>query len=383
MVRIAANAMRRIYAHAGLQSFVEASGGIFIAGFLVAQGLSYPAALASTALILLSRFVMRGAILPLALRIGLRRVLLLGLTIRAASFLMLPFITGISPLLAAFLLITGVGSVFYWTGYHAYVSALGDSERGGRQVSIQQATSAMVGIVAPVTGGFLLARLGPHVAFPVIAAIQILAALPLIGAPDATIVRDIRLDPALGRFARRLYFNEGFHSGCAVVVWNLALFASLGEHFDAFGGAIAFAGLAAAAGSLFIGRLIDSGRPQHSLVIAYGSAALALMIKAAAFSSPWLAIGATALGALVTPMAATAMLSPLYDMARRSACVLRFSMATEGGWDLGCSSACLMAAATLQCGASFRLPILLGLAPVLTMALMLRHWYARGKTSAA
>ena len=369
--------MRRVYAHAGLQSFVEYSGGIFIAGFLVSQGLSYPAALVSSAMILLARFAMRGALLPLAQRMGLRNLLLAGLTIRAGSFLMLPYITHVGPLLAAFLLVTGIGSVFYWTSWHAFVSALGDSERGGRQVSIQQATSAIVGIIAPITGGFLLSRAGPQVSFSIIAAIQMLGALPLIGAPNPSVEREATLDPALARFGRRLYFNEGFHAGCGVVIWNLALFASLGGHFDAFGAAIAFAGLAAAAGSMFIGRLIDSGRPQHSLVLAYGAAGLALAIKGAAFASPVLAVGATALGALVTPMAATTMLAPLYAMARRSACVLRFSMATEGGWDLGCSAACLVAAAVLATGASFRLPILLGLAAVLTMSLMLRGWYAR------
>jgi tetrahydromethanopterin S-methyltransferase subunit E len=72
------------------------------------------------------------------------------------------------------------------------------------------------------------------------------------------------------------------------------------------------------------------------------------------------------------------MLAPLYAMARRSACVLRFNMATEGGWDLGCSAACLVAAAVLSAGASFRLPILLALVAVVTIAAMLRRWYALG-----
>ena len=159
------------------------------------------------------------------------------------------------------------------------------------------------------------------------------------------------------------------------MIWNLALFASLGEHFDAFGGAIAAAGVAAAIGSLVVGRLIDTGRPRHSLAVAYGAAALALLLKGAAFAHPVLAVLATALGALVVPMTATAMLAPLYAMARQSPCVLRFSMATEGGWDLGCASACLISAAMLQSGASFRLPILIGLAGIAAMASMLDHWY--------
>ena len=50
MPRSAVSPLQRIYLHSGLQSFVEASRGIFIAGFLVSRGFSYPVALASFAL---------------------------------------------------------------------------------------------------------------------------------------------------------------------------------------------------------------------------------------------------------------------------------------------------------------------------------------------
>lgn len=372
-----ANPMRPLYVHVGMQSFVEASGGLFIAGFLVAQGFSHALALAAFAGTLLARFALRGLVLPLARRAGLRSVVIAGVVVRCLSFLLLPLVAGAGPALAAFILVTGLGSVLYWTGWHSLASALADSERGGRQVSIQQATTAVVGIVAPLAGGLLLDRAGAMVGFGVIAAIQLAAVLPLLAMPNPGIAADAALDRPTTARARRLYLSEGFHSGCAVVIWNLALFVTLGQHFDAFGGAIAVAGVAAAAGSLLIGILIDGGRPLHSLALAYGAAIVALLVKAVAFDMPLAAIVATALGALVTPMAATAMLSPLYDMARRSACTLRFNMATEGGWDLGCSAACLAAAALLELGAGFRVPILCGVVAVAAIWRMLFIWYAR------
>jgi predicted MFS family arabinose efflux permease len=369
--------LRRLYLHSGLQSFVEAGGGIFIAGFLVSRGFSFPAALASFALIVLSRLALRGLVLPLALRAGLRSVLLTGIAVRAASFAMLPFIHEVGPLLALFLAVSGLGSVLYWTAWHAFLPALTETGRGGQQVSVQQATSALVGIAAPAMGGLLLAHGGPDLAFAVIALLQLASALPLLGAPNPAIDPSAVLEPGAASYARRLYFNEGFHSGCAVVIWNLALFATLGEHFDQFGAAMAAAGVAAAAGSLVVGRLIDGGRPRHSLVIAYGAAALALAAKGTALGHPLLAVAATALGALVVPMTSTAMLAPLYTMARQGPCLLRFSMASEGGWDLGCVSASLIAAALLALGAGFRLPILIGLAAIAAMAWMLSRWYAQ------
>jgi len=374
----AANPMRPIYLHVGLQSFVEASGGLFVAGFLVAQGFSHALALAAFAGTLLARFGLRGLVLPLAKHAGLRSVVLAGVVVRAASFVLLPFVDGAGPLLAAFILVTGLGSVLYWTGWHSLVSAIADADRGGRQVSIQQATTAVVGIVAPLAGGLLVDRAGSLVGFGTIALVQLAALLPLLGAPNPGVAAEARLDAPLTARARRLYLCEGFHAGCAVVIWNLALFVTLGQHFDAFGGAIAVAGIAAAAGSLLIGHLIDGGRPLHSLALAYGAAIVALLAKTLAFDAPLAAIGATALGALVAPMTATAMLAPLYYMARTSACTLRFNMATEGGWDLGCSAACLLAAGLLEAGAGFRVPILVGAAAVALIWRMLVVWY-RGR----
>lgn len=376
---MALNTIQRIYAHAGLQSFVEASGGLFVVGFLIKQGLSPSLALTSFALVLLSRFALRAAVLPVAYAYGLRTVLLLGVGIRAVSFLMLPLVSGLGPMLLAYIVVSGLGSVLYWTGYHAYVSAAGDNEAMGKQVSIQQATTAAVGIVAPVAGGFLLSWAGPVAGFAVIAAIQLLAGLPLFGAANPEIPRESRADPTIVRNGRRIYFAEGLQAGCSVVVWNLALFVTLGQSFESFGGAMALAGIGAAAGSLLIGRLIDRGRGTHSLALAYGFGAAVLLIKAMAWSSPLPALVATALGAMATPMLATAMLSPLYAMAQRSQCTLRFNMATEGGWDLGCSTAAIAAALILAGGFGYSLPILLGLLGIATIAWGLTMWY-RGES---
>lgn len=372
---MALTTIRRIYAHAGLQSFVEASGGLFVVGFLVKQGLSPSFALASFALVLLSRFALRAAVLPLAHRYGLRSVLLLGVLIRAASYIMLPFVSGLGPVLVAYILVTGLGSVLYWTGYHAYVSAAGDNAAMGRQVSIQQATTATVGIIAPVIGGVLLSWVGPLAGFAIIAVFQMLAGTPLLGAPNPTINPESRADPDIVRFGRRIYFAEGLQSGCSNVVWNLALFVTLGQSFENFGGALALAGVGAAAGSLLIGRLIDGGRAAHSLTLAYGLGAIVIGIKALAWATPLPALIATALGALVAPMLATAMLSPLYAMAQRSQCTLRFNMATEGGWDLGCSTAALVAATILHLGFGYTLPILLALAAIGAIWWGLAQWY--------
>jgi MFS family permease len=376
-VRAAANPLGAITLHSGLQSFAENTGGLFMTAFLVRQGVSQPLALAAFAALVMTRFAMRAVILPLAVARGLRAVVLMGIAIRAAGYVLLGFVHRADGWMLGYVLAMGLGSVLYWTAWHAYNAAIAQTATRGRQVSLQQAASSGVAIIAPLIGGLIHDRMGPIAGFALIAAIQLAAAWPLLFAPDARVAAQARVDRRLIRFAGPLYCAEGLHSGTVNVVWNLALFVSLGEQFGAFGGTMALSGACAAGASLIIGRRIDAGHGRAMVPLAYGCAGLAVLVKAFAWLHPVTAIAATALGALVTPITQVALLAPLYAMARGSACPLRFAMATEAGWDLGCMMACLLAAGALALGASYTWPILSGLVGVATVTVMLARWYAR------
>ncbi|WP_353228084.1 MFS transporter [Novosphingobium sp.] len=363
--------------HSALQSLAENTGGLFMTAFLVRQGVSQPMALTAFAGLVLTRFILRAGVLPLAIRLGLRQVLMIGIAVRALGYALLGFVHRVDGWMLAYVLAMGLGSVLYWTAWHGYNAAIASSGSRGRQVSLQQAATAVVSIVAPVIGGVIHDSLGPVAGFALIALIQLGAAWPLLAAPDARVAPQAELSAGVVRFARPIYCAEGLHSGAVNVVWNLALFVSLGERFGAFGGALALAGACAAGASLMVGRRVDAGHGRAMVPLAYGCAGLAVLAKAAAWHHPVAAVAATALGALVTPITQVALLAPMYAMARQSACPLRFAMATEAGWDLGCATACLLAAVALALGASFTGPILAGLVGVATVTLMLARWYAR------
>lgn len=375
-------ALGPITLHSALQALAENTGGLFMTAFLVRQGVPQPLALAAFAALVMTRFVMRPLVLVLALRRGLRQVLLIGIAIRAAGYVLLGFVTRVDAVMLAYVLAMGLGSVLYWTAWHAFNAAIAHGEARGRQVSLQQAATAGVAIVAPLIGGAIHDHLPAGLGFALIAAIQLGAGWPLLAAGDVGIAPVVTPNRALTRYAQLLYSAEGLHSGAVNVVWNLALFVSLGERFGAFGGAMALSGASAAGVSLLIGRRIDAGHGRAMVPMAYGAAALVVVLKTIAWHHPIAAVVATALGALVTPVAQVALLAPLYAMARASACPLRFAMATEAGWDMGCALVCLIAAATLALGATFALPILTGLAGVATVTTMLTRWYARQSTIA-
>src|SRR6185312_13353179 len=122
-----------------------------------------------------------------------------------------------------------LGDTFYWTTYHAYFATVGDSEHRGHQISAREALAALVGVAAPIIGGWALTTLGPVVAFNTTAGVQMLAALPLLAAPNVAVVASA---PGAFKAAWRgvlLFAADGWIAASYFFVWQIALFYWLGE----------------------------------------------------------------------------------------------------------------------------------------------------------
>ncbi|MFZ5720818.1 MAG: MFS transporter [Pseudomonadota bacterium] len=371
------DAVNRVNLHSVIQALADGAGGIFILVFLLRAGVSAPLVLLSMTAMTGGRFLLRPFVLPLARRLGLRRTLMAGTLFEALTFPLLPLVNGPGLAFAAVIAVGPIGSVLYWTCYHAYFASVGDDEHRGGHIGVREAATALVGIVAPLIGAGLLAAGGPWVAFLAAAAVQAAAVLPLIGAPEVPIAEAAPGGSRVAWGAAALMGCDGFFSGGYHYVWQVALFISLGESFTAYGGAMALAALVGAAASLWIGRHIDAGRGRSAVMIAFLVAAGVLAFRAFSVDQPWLAVTANALGALVVAVWIPVLMAPLYTIAKASPCPLRFNVATEGAWDIGCGGACAIGAAMAAAGLSFAAPMLLGLmGAVAGFALLWRRYGA-------
>lgn len=375
-------AVNRLNLHTSIQAFAENAGGIFVLVFMLRAGVPAPLVLCAMAAMNAGRFVLRPLALPLARRIGLRETLILGTVLEAAIYPVLPFVKGVDlPFLLA-VLIGPVGSVLYWTSYHAYFASVGDDEHRGGQIGVRQALTSLISIVAPLAGGWALVVGGPWPMFLGVAVIQVLAAAPLLKAPRVAVAPEAPGELKGGRLAMGLMACDGIFAGGYHFIWQIALFLALGERFEAYGGAMALAAMAGAASSLVVGRYIDAGGGRTAIVVALIVAVGVLTLRGFSLDSPWLAVTANALGALVVALWIPALMAPIYTLAKASACPMRFSVATETGWDLGCGGACLVGAALIAGGAPFAAPILVGLVgALLAFALLWRRYGASGPTA--
>lgn len=357
MQPFANRAFNRVYVHAGLQAFASYGGEAFAFVYLLHAGIPAPVVLVCIALMFGSRMIFRQLVMPLVARIGLRRTLAVAVLAEAATYPVLSQVSEVGPLLVVYLTMWAVSSSLYWTTYHAWVALMGDNDRRGAQTSAVEFVGMGMGILAPAVTGLLLTFAGPTLAFGLVGLAMAASAIPVLRGPDLAVAQGVAVPPETRRLARRLMFTDGLRSGAFHFTWTIALFLTLGGSFAAFGGAMALAGLAGAVAGLLIGRMVDLGGGLNALRIGFGVLTLAAMARVAGYPDPLLAVAANALAAMAWPAYATAFNSRVYTLARQSACPLRFHVVAEGGWDLGTCIACLAAAALVQMGLGFALPL--------------------------
>jgi MFS transporter, DHA1 family, inner membrane transport protein len=361
----------------GIFSLAMGAGGLFFFIYLLHAGFSVSLTLLTLAFILAGRLAIRPIVLVFAKRFGLKPTLVVGTVMVAFQYPLLVSVTRADWRLALLVAVAAIADTFYWSSYHAYFASLGDAEHRGHQIGAREALGALVGIVAPLLGAWMIVHAGGPIAFSCVGIIQALSAVPLLFTPNVAVRQSAPgvLKAAIPGIL--LFVFDGWFASAYMTLWQIALFLTLGQSFQAYGGAMALAALVGAASGMLLGRIIDQGKGRRALVIGYGSAAVVLAMRAASLHTPWLAVIANALGAFTTCVQVPVMMTVVYNLAKASPCPLRFHIATEGGWDTGGIAACVIMAALAACGVSLSWLLALGLPGLaVSSALLWRHYGA-------
>jgi DHA1 family inner membrane transport protein len=362
--------------HYAIHSIALSGGASFFAVYLLKAGVSIAQVFLAIALILAGRFVIRPVIVPIAVKTGMRALVIAGTLLTALQYPLLAEVHGLGPALIALCVVASLGDTLYWSTYHAYFAALGNHEHRGSEVSAREAVAALVGIVSPLVTGWALVAFGPLVAFGATSVLLMLAALPLFFTPEVPVAAH---SPGAFRAAisgMKLFLADGWIAAGYHFVWQIVLFLSLGESFMAFGGALALAALVGAIAGLFLGRLIDAGGGERAVIYAIGTLVITTLLRALAPGHAALAVIANALGALVVCLYIPTVMTAVYNQAKRSPCTLRFHVATEGAWDVGGAAGLLLSALLVATGVSLSVALLLSLIGAAFLFVELRRYYA-------
>ena len=355
------SAINRVYVHASLQMLADTVGGVFVFAFLLKAGFATWIVFCTLAAWSFARMIIRKTVVPAVKRYGLRTCLIFGTLVEGLGFLILSQIHSPSLLLLGYILCAAFGSCFYWSSLHTLISILGDADKRGAQESLKQAISALIGIVGPLLGAFLLVHFGSTTAFVSAGFIQACSIATLFGIANLQIAPEATIDPKAATNIWWIYYADGLRTVANFYIWMVALFVVLGQNFSAFGLVLALGGVIGAIMSLGVGRMIDLGHVARAKQIATVIMAISVCLKAYGYKTPWIAVLASASTAVAFPLWGSVMMSRVYNLAQKSACPLRFQVIGEGAWDLGVATGSSLAAALAYFGFGFFWPIMLGL----------------------
>jgi DHA1 family inner membrane transport protein len=369
--------INRLNLHSGLLQLSFNLGGTFSYAFMVKNGLPLPFVFLVVAAILVLRFILRPILLVVSPLIGLKFTLIVGSIVLAIQYVALAQVKGLDGALIAYILISGIGNVFYWTSFHAIFASLGDDHARGRQIGFRQALAAVASIVGPAAGGLMLTLFGPWAAFGAAGLAALCSTLPLIGVINPAVAK--QAPPGAYSAARKgtaIFALDGWIVSASYTAWNLILFLALGQAYDSYGSVLAAAALAGAAGGYMLGGFIDAGNGRKAVTIFCLVACSMLVIQALAGFDPVKVVAVAILGSALGGLYIPAMMTAIYNDAKRAPCPLRYQFAAEGGWDFGGVAVCLAAYALLSNAIPLQAVLLLALPGVLLQAVLLRTRYA-------
>jgi MFS transporter, DHA1 family, inner membrane transport protein len=323
--------IQRLTLHVGVGTLASALSNVFSAVFLIRVGLAPAEVFLAFAAILALRFMIRPIVLIAAPAMGLRRALIFGIVLSSLSCLVLALIDGVGLALVVFIAVSALGQVFYCACYHVFFSALGDAERRGSQIGWVQALAAVAALAGPGLGGLLLTTFGPGAAFGTAFLVGLAGILPLLRIDEPRVERAMPEGAyAAAANAVRLYFADGWIQVSLTTAWSIVVFQALCGRYDSFGGTLSLAALAGAVGGLVLGRVIDSGRGRAALWLNAAVLAAGLVLRCLTFGHAAavvaVAVGTTMLSGLYLP----SWMTPVYNEAKISPCVLRFQVARRG-----------------------------------------------------
>ena len=223
--------------HYVIGSVAMSGGGAFYTAYFLKSGLGVPTTLLALGAMFALRLLLRSFLLALGIRIGLRRLVLLGTLLMGASYPFLPWVHGLGFALGLAIFVSALADSVYWPSYHAYFAALGDEDHRGQQLGVREGVVAALGIVSPLATGWMLVTYGAQAAFWTTGLIQAVSAIPLLRTPDIAIAPQA---PGAFRAAfsgAMLFVGDGWIAAGYLIAWQAALFVVLSQDYLAYGGA--------------------------------------------------------------------------------------------------------------------------------------------------
>ena len=207
-------------------------------------------------------------------RFGFRRSLQASTFFGALYYLELYFLNESTAVYIAPILIITIAMwrSLYWVPYHVDFAKFSDSKNRGKEVGIIESTLSVIGVVAPIFAGFIIANYGYNVLFVLGIIIYLSSMIPFLTIPRTKEhYRWSFWETWKNLFKKKnkhevlAFMADGAESAVGIVIWPIFIFQLLNGDYLKIGAISTFVVAATVLLQLFTGRFSDKGSKDRLL----------------------------------------------------------------------------------------------------------------------
>ena len=212
-------------------------------------------------------------------KFGFRKALQLGSVWGALFYTIFYFINdgNIYLLLGLSLIVLTLFRNFHWLPYHLDFAKFSDSKNRGRQVSLLEATTNIIGVVTPIVAGLIIYKFGFNFLFLIAIFLYLASLIPLITIPKTGEKFTWTYWETWGKLFSKKFRNrtiafaaEGAESVIGVIVWPIFIFELLKGNYVGVGAITTLVIGITVVLQLLVGKYIDK-KFRKEVVLRYGT----------------------------------------------------------------------------------------------------------------
>ncbi len=210
-------------------------------------------------------------------KIGIKKSLIAGTIIFMVEYVGY-ILFGVNPLIAAimYLILSSIGRVIYWTGYHVSFSIFTKEKKRGKEVSRLKNAIAIIGVIIPIIASQIIEKAGFEVLFVSAFIIYIVSVIPLVKMEDVKQEYEFSFIETFKfifskKYIRNFFIgaSDGGEQGARIIIWPIFMYLFMNNDIASMGimtSSVLFVTLIA---NTFIGKLTDQ-KSKASLMRAGG-----------------------------------------------------------------------------------------------------------------
>lgn len=262
---LSGNVGRLAVAHT-LRGFALVFVGVFLPIFLLTKGLALYEVLLFEAFIFTFSAILIIPVYWLGARYGIKLTMSASFVFTFLAygalffFDQLALLYGLPVVLLFTAVVSSVGDVGYWTGFHLDFAFKSELHRTASQLGILEALSISLRTAAPVLGAFFVSTFSFNVSFLMVMLILAVSVVPLLLSDNIKVKRQLRISKALSFEHIKLsliFILEGFNNVAQAFMWPLLLFI-INFSLLSIGSLVSVATFLTSAVSLWSGRFADT-----------------------------------------------------------------------------------------------------------------------------